>query len=68
MFVDADQWPDAYSPPLEWEKFLVDYAVIQGKVQDEEPQQVNLLLQAWYASVQHYGTGEYKGAETGGGA
>lgn len=50
---DGDQWtPDAYSAPAELEPFLVDYVVLQGKIQDEEPQQFQMLYQAWMQSLQ----------------
>jgi hypothetical protein len=43
--------PDEFSLPAELEMAAIDYAVIQGKVQDEEPQQVQLLHQMWVANV-----------------
>lgn len=34
----AYDWPTAAgSPPLEWEPAVIDYAVAQGRMQDEEP-------------------------------
>jgi len=43
--------PDDYSAPAELEELIVDYAVVRGKIQDEEPQQVQLLWQAWFQSA-----------------
>lgn len=44
----ASGWaPDTYSLPPELELLAVDYAVIQGKIQDEEPQQAQVLYQMW---------------------
>lgn len=39
--------PDTYSLPPELELLAVDYAVVQGKIQDEEPQQAQVLYQMW---------------------
>lgn len=38
---------DTYSLPAELETAAVNYATIQGKVQDEEPEQVAQLYQMW---------------------
>lgn len=44
----ASGWtPDSYSLPPELELLAVDYAVVQGKIQDEEPQQAQVLYQMW---------------------
>ena len=43
---------DEFSAPLTWEDHIVDFAVLQGKIQDEEPEQTSLLLQEWMASIQ----------------
>jgi len=39
--------PDEFSLPVELESSAIDYAMIQGKIQDEEPEQVQLLYQMW---------------------
>lgn len=46
-----DWAPDTYTLPVELETAAVDYAVIQGKVQDEEPEQVQILSQMWAQSI-----------------
>jgi hypothetical protein len=43
----TDWTPGTYSLPVELELLAVDYAVVQGKIQDEEVQQAQFLLQAW---------------------
>lgn len=48
-YADDDLWtPGTYTLPVELELLAVDYAVLQGKIQDEEMQQVQLLMQAWF--------------------
>ena len=39
--------PDEFSLPAELETAAIDYALIQGRIQDEEPEQVQLLYQMW---------------------
>lgn len=46
-----DWTPDTYTLPLELETAAVDYAVLMGRVQDEETQQVQQLVQMWGQSV-----------------
>ena len=43
--------PDEFSLPVELEQSAIDYALIQGKIQDEEPQQVQLLHQMWASQI-----------------
>jgi hypothetical protein len=38
----------SYTLPVELEMLAVDYAVLQGKIQDEEVQQAQILMQAWF--------------------
>lgn len=57
---------DNYIPPDSWSKLMVDYAVIQGKVQDEEPEQVQLLMQLWVQGVQAAFGGGVSSGELGG--
>ena len=48
----SNQWePDDYSVPAELEPVLVDYVVMKGKIQDEEPQQFQVLYQEWVQSL-----------------
>jgi hypothetical protein len=47
-YEDDDTWePGDYTLPAELELHAVDYAVLQGKIQDEEIQQVQMLMQLW---------------------
>lgn len=47
-YEDSPSWvPDQWSIPVELETAMIDYAVIQGKVQDEEPEQAQMLMQHW---------------------
>lgn len=47
-YEDSDSWePDEWSMPVELELPIIDYAVIQGKIQDEEPEQAALLMKNW---------------------
>lgn len=39
--------PGTYALPVELELLAVDYACVQGKIQDEETQQANMLFQMW---------------------
>lgn len=51
-YQDSGSWaPDEWSLPVELELGVVDYAVVQGKVQDEEPEQAKMLLEAWYQAM-----------------
>jgi hypothetical protein len=47
-YEDSGSWePDEWSMPAELELPIVDYAVVQGKVQDEEPEQAAMLMKQW---------------------
>lgn len=47
-YEDDDGWvPGTYALPAELELLAVDYAVLQGKIQDEEFEQAQLLIQKW---------------------
>lgn len=41
-------------PPDTWSELIVQYAVVQGKIQDEEEQAAGMLYQMWTASVQAF--------------
>lgn len=43
---------NSYAPPVSWTSFLARYAAIQAKIQDEEPEQAQLLFQMWANEVQ----------------
>lgn len=46
-----DENDDLY-PPVSWERLIIDYAVMRGRTQDEEPGQANLQYQMWIQAVQ----------------
>jgi hypothetical protein len=51
--ITAEGWtPGEYAPPPSWALGMVDYAVIQGKIQDEEPEQAAFLLKSWQENLQ----------------
>lgn len=63
--IAAPFWaPDQYSLPPELELLAVDYAVVQGKIQDEEPQQAQLLYQMWVQQAGLEGQVEGLGVQT----
>lgn len=41
-------------PPDTWSELIVEYAVVKGKVQDEEEQAASMLYQMWIQSVQAF--------------
>lgn len=41
-------------PPDTWAELIVDYAVMKGKIQDEEEQAASMLYQMWTATVQAF--------------
>ncbi len=47
---DSSPW-NMLLPPASWEEAMVDYAVIQAKIQDEEIGQAQQLIQAWQEQV-----------------
>lgn len=50
-----DQSALGYLPPKSWEKILVDYAVMRGRLQDEEPGQAEQQYKFWMDSVKLFG-------------
>lgn len=61
---DSGWTPGAYTLPVELELIAIDYAVLQGKIQDEEVQQAQILMQAWYQQVGIEGQVEGLGVES----
>jgi hypothetical protein len=61
----ASSWSGTSSlaPPESWSGQLVEYAALQGKIQDEEPQQAQMLYQMWVQSVQVLAVGKLVSGE-----
>jgi hypothetical protein len=53
MPAQASTWGPSVdmSPPIEWEEPLIEYAVAQARLQDEEPSMGQLSMQAWGAAI-----------------